>query len=273
MKGWAMITEDRSFLKIDEPAEHPGVLVATIDRAPVNALSIALFAQVRGFFQTVADRKGVRCVVLTGASGFFSAGADVKELSERTTESQLARSVISRATFDAIRRCPAPVIAAVNGPAVGAGVVFASCCDLIIASERATFSLPEILVGVMGGTRYLARLVPDKVVRYLALTGRKVDARFLERFGAILEIVPHEDLRTHALAFAVDIAGKSPSAVRLMKESINLTEDMRWRKDIGPNNCSRRLRLQCQIQRKPRSHSWKSGRQSGRRPYSWEHHV
>lgn len=211
-------------LRIEEAAS--GIVIATLDRAPVNALSIALFAEVRDFFQTVAERKGVRCVVLTAAGKLFSAGADVKELSVRTTETQLARSVISRATFDAIRRCPVPVVAAVNGPAVGAGVVFASCCDLILASDRAKFSLPEILVGVMGGTRYLARLVPDKIVRYLALTGRSVDARFLERFGGVNEVVRHEELAQAALSLAGDIAKMSPSAIRLMKESINLTEDM-----------------------------------------------
>lgn len=218
------MVQGETFLKVEEAA--PGVVVATLDRGPVNALSIALFAEVRDFFQTVADRPGTRCVILTASGKLFSAGADVKELSVRTTETQLSRSVISRATFDAIRRCPVPVIAAVNGPAVGAGVVYASCCDLIVASEQATFSLPEILVGVMGGTRHLARLVPDKVVRYLALTGRKVDARFLERFGGVLQVVAHDDLMATAVALASDIAAMSPSALRLMKESINLTEDM-----------------------------------------------
>lgn len=218
------MTDGEKFLRVEEAA--PGVVVATLDRGPVNALSIALFAEVRDFFQTVADRPGVRCVVLTAAGKLFSAGADVKELSVRTTETQLSRSVISRATFDAIRRCPVPVIAAVNGPAVGAGVVFASCCDIILASERATFSLPEILVGVMGGTRHLARFVPDKVVRYLALTGRKVEAGFLEQFGGIQEVVAHDELMPAALALADEIAKMSPSAIRLMKEAINLTEDM-----------------------------------------------
>lgn len=207
--------------------EHPGVLLVTIDRGPVNALSLAQFRRIRDLFSSIDElHPDARCVVLTGSGKMFSAGADVKELAERTTESQMARSIVSRSSFDAIRRCPIPVIAAINGPAVGAGVVVASCCDIILASEAATFSLPEILVGVMGGTRHMARLVPDKIVRYLALTGRRVDARYLEKFGGIHEVTSADALLPSAFALAADIAKNSPSAVRLMKEAINLTEDM-----------------------------------------------
>lgn len=212
---------------IAEAPGHPGVLVVTIDRAPVNALSLAQFHRLRDVFSTVErTHPEARAIVLTGAGRMFSAGADVKELSERTTQSQFDRSVVSRGTFDAIRRCPIPVIAAVNGPAIGAGVVVASCADIILASQAATFSLPEILVGVMGGTRHMARLVPDKVVRLLALTGRKVDAGYLERFGGIHEVLAPDALLPAAIALAGEIAGNSPMAVRLMKEAINLTEDM-----------------------------------------------
>jgi len=210
-----------------EVHDHPGTVQVTINRAPVNALSLALTRKLRDFFLSVDERyPDARCIVLTGAGKMFCAGADVKELSERTTGSMLARSAVTRATFDAIRRCPIPVIAAVNGPAIGAGVVVASCCDIILASETATFSLPEILVGVMGGTRHTARLVPEKVVRYLALTGRRVDAYYLQRFGGVHEVTAPDDLMPVALTLAGDMAKNSPSAVRLMKEAINLTEDM-----------------------------------------------
>lgn len=220
------MTDDGKLL-VESPEGHPGVLVVTIDRAPVNALSLAQFRRLGAFFSSVGETHPyANCIVLTAAGRLFSAGADVKELAERTTEGQIARSVVSRGAFDAIRRCQIPVICAVNGPAVGAGVVVASCADIIIASEAATFSLPEIRVGVMGGTRHMARLVPDKVVRYLALTGRSVAASYLERFGGIYEVTSPENLLPVALALADEIAGNSPSATRLMKEAINLTEDM-----------------------------------------------
>jgi len=214
-------------LLVESPSGHPGVLLVAIDRPPVNALSLTQFRRLGALFSSIGEtHPDANCVVLTGSGPTFSAGADVKELAERTTEGQIVRSVISRGAFDAIRRCPVPVICAVNGPAIGAGVVIASCSDIIIASDTATFSLPEILVGVMGGTRHMARLVPDKIVRYLALTGRKVDVRYLERFGGVHQITAPEDLLPAALALADDIAKNSPSATRLMKEAINLTEDM-----------------------------------------------
>ena len=220
------MTDDGNLL-VEGPGDHPGVLLVTIDRGPVNALSLAQFRRLGTLFSSIGEsHPEANCIVLTASGRMFSAGADVKELAERTTDGQIARSVVSRGAFDAIRRCPVPVICAVNGPAIGAGVVVASCADIIIASETATFSLPEILVGVMGGTRHMARLVPDKIVRYLALTGRKVEARYLERFGGIHQITTSEALLPAALALADDIAKNSPSATRLMKEAINLTEDM-----------------------------------------------
>jgi len=217
-----------------EPAVHiesapgiSGVLIVTLDNPPVNAATLAQFKRLRGFFSNVTEtHPEAACIVLTAKGKVFCAGADVRELSDRTTLSQMARSVVSRETFDAIRRCPVPVIAAVNGAAVGAGAVIASCCDIVVASERATFSLPEILVGVMGGTRHMQRILPDKMVRYLALTGRRVDATTLERFGAAQLVTPHDALLDEALKLAGEIAQHSPVAARLMKEAINLTEDM-----------------------------------------------
>jgi enoyl-CoA hydratase len=212
--------------KISWPEGHPGVLLATIDRPPVNAMGIAILRAMRDFFQSVGQDPKVRCIILTAAGKLFSAGADVKELSERTTEGQIGRSVISRGCFDAIRRCDVPVISAVNGPAIGAGLVVASSCDISIASETATFSLPEVNVGVMGGTRHAARVVPDKLVRYMALTGRKVNAQTMLAHGGLLEVVAPDQLMPAAYDIADEIARKGPMVVRLMKESINLTEDM-----------------------------------------------
>lgn len=221
-----MATRPNEGLRFENVAGHPGVVLVTLDRPPVNAASLAIFRSLRDLFGSIADDRNVRCVILTGAGKMFCAGADVKELSERTTEGQLARSEISRGCFEAIRRCPVPVIAAVNGTALGAGFVIASSCDLLIASESATFGLPEVNVGVMGGTRHTARVLPDKLVRYLALTGRKIDARTLLAYGGANEVVAAEQILATALAIADEIARKSPAAVRLMKESINLTEDM-----------------------------------------------
>lgn len=214
-------------LRVEPAPGIPGALIVTLDRPPVNAISLVLFKRVKRFFETLdEEHPDCTCIVLTGAGRMFCAGADVKELSERTVETQMARSVVSRGTFDALRRCPVPVICAVNGPAIGAGAVLASCCDIIVAAEGVNFSLPEILVGVMGGTRHMNRVLPEKTVRYMALTGRKLDAAELCALGAVQEVVPVDNLLSAALAIAADISANSSDATRLMKEAINLTEDM-----------------------------------------------
>ena len=119
-----------------------------------------------------------------------------------------------------------PVIAAVNGHALGSGLVMVSQCDVIVAAESATFGLPEITVGVMGGTKHLARIVPEKLMRWMALTGNRVDAAHLARLGVIHKVVPRREVLAAALEVAADICAKSPASVRLMKEVINLTESM-----------------------------------------------
>ena len=204
-----------------------GVLVVTIDNPTANAMKLSMFRELRDIFNNVReDYVAARCVVLTGEGKIFCAGADTRELAARTTEMQLARSEISRSCFDAIRRCSLPAIGAINGAAVGAGVVIAACCDIVLASDTAHFSLTEVLVGALGGTRHTTRLVPNKLMRYMALTGQRVGAQEFARHGGILEILSTEALIPRALEIAGQIAALSPYGVQLMKESINLTEDL-----------------------------------------------
>lgn len=186
-----------------------------------------MFRDLRDLFLNIRDDYvEARAIILTGEGKIFCAGADTRELAARTTEMQLARSEVSRSCFDAIRLCPLPVIGAVNGAAVGAGVVLAACCDIVLASENAHFSLTEVLIGALGGTRHTGRLVPNKLMRYMALTGQRVGADAVERFGGILEVTSREALMDRALAIAGQIATLNAYGVQLMKESINLTEDL-----------------------------------------------
>ena len=192
-------------IKCTRPDGHPHVLLITIDRPPVNAMSLAAHRELLAALRSVEDDLDIRCIVLTGAGDrSFVAGGDVGELGALDPASALTRTRVIRQVFDAIRRNPVPVIAA----------------------DTATFGLPEINVGVMGGTKHLARIVPEKVMRWMALTGNRVDAAYLERLGAIAQVVPREKLLEAALEVADDICAKSPASVRLMKEVINLTEPM-----------------------------------------------
>ena len=216
-----------TYVKRERPPAHPHVLLLTIDRPPMNAMSLDAHRELLAALRAVDDDPDIRCVVLTGAGEkAFVAGGDVGELGALDPASALVRTRVIRDVFDAIRRNPVPVIAAVNGYALGGGMVMASCCDIVIAADTASFGLPEINVGVMGGTKHLARIVPEKVMRWMALTGHRVDAGYLERLGAVHKVVPRQELMGAALEVADEISAKSPASVRLMKEVINLTEPM-----------------------------------------------
>ena len=214
-------------IKCSRPSGHPHVLLIMIDRPPVNAMTVAAHRALRDALRSADNDPSIRCIVLTGAGDrAFVAGGDVAELGALDPELALERTRVVRQVFDAIRRNPVPVIAAVNGHALGSGLVMVSQCDVIVAAESATFGLPEITVGVMGGTKHLARIVPEKLMRWMALTGNRVDAAHLARLGVIHKVVPRREVLAAALEVAADICAKSPASVRLMKEVINLTESM-----------------------------------------------
>ena len=218
---------ETKFIKQSRPEDHPNVAVITIDRPPVNAMSLDAHRELLFVLRSLGHDPSVRCIVLTGAGQrAFVAGGDVGELGAMDAASALERTRVIRDVFDAIRCNPLPVIGAINGPALGGGLAMVAQCDVIVAAETATFGLPEIDVGVMGGTRHLARIVPEKVMRWMALSGTRVTAAYLERLGAIYRVVPREELMAAALEAADAICSKSPAAVRLMKEVINLTEHM-----------------------------------------------
>jgi enoyl-CoA hydratase len=190
-------------------------------------MSLAAHRELLSTMRSLGQDPSVRCIVLTGAGErAFIAGGDVGELGALDAASALERTSVVRDVFDAIRRNPKPVIGAINGPALGGGLAIVALCDVVVAAETATFGLPEIDVGVMGGTKHLARFVPLKVMRWMALSGKRVTAAYLERLGAIHQVVPREKLLETALEAADVICAKSPAAVRLMKEVMNLTESM-----------------------------------------------
>jgi len=118
------------------------------------------------------------------------------------------------------------VIAAVNGPALGAGVAICASADVVIASEKAVFGLPEITVGMLGGGSHLARLIGPQRMRLAYYTSERFSAAEMYRLGGVAKVVPHESLIDEAMAIAGQIASKSPLAVRLSKQALNRVEDM-----------------------------------------------
>jgi len=215
-------------LKIDVQ-DHIAVL--TLDRPPVNATSIALRAEITQAFDAMGDRDDVRVVVFTGAGRTFCAGADIKERTMLSGEpgEYNALNRLTREMFYSILECPKPVIGAVNGTALGAGMALALCCDIILASEDAIFGMPEIDVGLAGGVKYLQRHLPPSRVRRMLLTGKRFPASEFHRLGVLEECVPADRLMDTALEIAREVAGKSPVAVRMLKESFGMVENLSLR--------------------------------------------
>lgn len=170
---------------------HSKVVTVTLDIPPVNALKLADYQEITRVFDDINQRNDVHCAVLTArGERAFCAGLDLNEFRAATVEQDPERARIVRATFKAVQASAIPVIAAVNGPALGAGCALAANCDIRIASERATFGLPEINVGRCGGGSFVGRLVPQGMMRLMFFTGKPIDAAEAFRIGLVEMVVP-----------------------------------------------------------------------------------
>ncbi|MCU1367290.1 MAG: Enoyl-CoA hydratase [Ilumatobacteraceae bacterium] len=209
------------------------VVTVTLDRPPVNAVDNAVMIEIRDVFSSFEADRSVRVAILTAAGErAFMGGADLNSVGSRNRdESVEARYVtdpgrVARDAMWAVTDCAVPVIAALNGPAIGAGVAFAACCDMIVAAEHATFATLEINVGLLGASAHLALLVGRHKAREMFFLGEKVSAAEMHRLGAVRAVVSSDELLPAARALADQLAAKSPIALRLAKESINRVEFM-----------------------------------------------
>ena len=203
------------------------VATVTINRPPVNALTLELYERIADAFDTIGARTDVHCAIFTGAgTRAFCAGLDLKEFLAATPDQDPDRAKIVRRCFGAVRHCAIPVIAAVNGPALGAGCVLASVCDIRIAAANATFGLPEINVGRCGGGAHVGRYVPQGMLRKMFFTGRPISAPEAYRVNLVEEVVPAERLMEAARELADVISQKAPLGLRLGKKALNEIEFM-----------------------------------------------
>ncbi|MFL6799185.1 MAG: enoyl-CoA hydratase-related protein [Xanthobacteraceae bacterium] len=203
------------------------VVSVTIDRPPVNALNMELYGRIADAFDEISTWRDVHCVVLSArGSRAFCAGLDLREFVSAKVEDDARRGAIVRRTFKSVRSCAIPVVAAVNGPALGAGCVLASVCDIRIAAENATFGLPEINAGRCGGTAHMSRHLPPGLVRRMFFTGMPISAEHAYRLGFIEQVVPLGKLIAVAHDLAAVIAAKAPLGLRLGKEAMNQVEMM-----------------------------------------------
>jgi enoyl-CoA hydratase/carnithine racemase len=219
---------DKSTVKV-AIADH--VAVVTMDNPPVNAQNQQFHEDMMATFDALTDRPDVRAIVLTGAGKVFSAGADIKGRAgkERAPGEAFGHNRRARECFHSIVECKKPVIAAINGAALGAGLAVAASCDILIMAENAVIGLPEIDVGLMGGGRHAMRLFGHSRTRRMMFTGYRVPAAECYRLGVIEACVPLDQLMPTAMQFAADIASKSPVAMLLAKHSLNTIEEMSLR--------------------------------------------
>jgi enoyl-CoA hydratase len=198
------------------------VAVVTLSNPPVNAMSTPARQQLIRAMDVLADDAQVGAIVLTGSGRLFCAGADIKEkaaLADKVSGEASASDRVTRESFFCLLDSGKPVVAAVNGGALGAGFVMAACCDIILAAESAFFAMPEIDVGQGGGASFLQRIMPQQAMRHMLLTAQRVSAQELYRLGAIYECVPDDDLLSRAIGLAGVMAGKNPAAVRAIRQS------------------------------------------------------
>jgi enoyl-CoA hydratase len=198
------------------------VLLLTLNRPEkLNALSKELLGELRNRLVNAEGDCGIGCVVLTGAGRAFSAGADISDMLERGVASYVDPERL--ACWRAIERFAKPIVAAVNGYALGGGLELALLCDIVIAAENAKFATPEIKIGSFpgdGGTQRLPRVVGKSFAMQMVLTGDIVEAGLAERKGLVSEVVSAERLLPRALEIAVAIAAKSVAITPFAKKAV-----------------------------------------------------
>ena len=201
------------------------VAVLTIDRPKaLNALNPDVLADLKAAFEGI-DQNAVRCVVLTGAGDkSFVAGADIGSMSTMTKAEGEAFGKLGNDIFLMIESFPLPVIAAVNGFALGGGCELAMSCDIRICSDNAMFGQPEVGLGItpgFGGTQRLPRIVGLGMAKQLLYTARNIDAAEALRIGLVNAVVPQAELMETAVKMANTIAKNAPIAVRACKKAVN----------------------------------------------------
>ncbi|WP_326553231.1 enoyl-CoA hydratase family protein [Micromonospora sp. NBC_01813] len=202
--------------------DDEGVVEVVVDRPPVNALPVAGWHRLAEAITAAGADPATRVVVLRAQGRGFNAGVDIKEIQADPGHDKLIGANRGCfAAFAAVYDCPVPVIAAVQGFCLGGGIGLAGNADIIVASEDATFGLPEVDRGALGAATHLSRLVPAHRARAMLYTAATATAAELHHYGSVLAVVAAADLRATALTLARQIAAKDPTVIRAAKESLN----------------------------------------------------
>jgi len=210
------------FIKVNESYSNHVALIELNRPKELNALNLQLMGELRDALKSLDENDKVRAIIITGNEKAFAAGADIKQMANKTAIDMLKIDQFS--TWDQIRKTKKPLIAAVAGFALGGGCELAMTCDMIIASESAKFGQPEIKIGVMpgaGGTQRLTKAVGKARAMEMVLTGKFISGEEAMNYGLVNKVVPIEMYMHEALELAKEIAKMSPIAAQLAKESVN----------------------------------------------------
>jgi enoyl-CoA hydratase len=217
---------------IDVEQRGPVAIVTMNRPGALNAFNVDQLKKMKSTFNDIAEDETIRSVVITGAGDrAFAAGADIKKMAQLSASEGLSFGRLGHAMTRAIEENPQPVIAAVNGFALGGGCELAIACDIRLAAESAVFGQPEVGLGIppgWGATQRLPRLIGPGYASEMILTGRRIPAEEALRIGLVNAVYPAESLMSEAIELAEQIAAQSPRAVReakrLMRLAFNETE-------------------------------------------------
>lgn len=202
-----------------------GIGYVTMNRPKaLNALNTEVLTELDHVFREIDKNKEVQVVIVTGAGRSFIAGADIAQMSELNGTEGRDMTIQGQLVMELIESINKPVIAAINGFALGGGNELAMACDVRIASEKAKFGQPEVNLGIIpgyGGTQRLPRLVGKGMAKKLIYSGEMIDAQEAYRIGLVQEVVPAEELMAAAEKLAKTIMEKAPIAIKMAKVAIN----------------------------------------------------
>src|ERR1700689_2299961 len=208
-------------MSIETHERMPGTAEVVIDMPPVNALDVAGWFALADALLAAGRRPEVRVVVLRAEGRGFCAGVDIKEIQAVGDAALVGVNRGCAAAFAAVYDCEVPVIAPVHGFCLGGGIGICGNADIVVASDDATFGLPEVDRGALGAATHLARLMPQHAMRRMVYTAKPISAAELASYGSVAAVVAPDELRGRALALAGEIAAKSPTIIRRAKESLN----------------------------------------------------
>ncbi|MDQ2795893.1 MAG: enoyl-CoA hydratase family protein [Actinomycetota bacterium] len=209
-------------MPITTSSEGNGVTVVTLDFPPVNALPVQGWFDLADTVRSAGRDATTHVVVLRAEGRGFCAGVDIKEM-QRTTgyDALIGANRGCYEAFAAVYECAVPVVAAVQGFCLGGGIGLVGNADVVVASDDATFGLPEVDRGALGAATHLSRLVPQHLMRAMYYTAATVDAAALHHHGSVYRVVGREELDSATLEVARDIAAKDTRIIRCAKEALN----------------------------------------------------